>query len=61
MFVRPKITHFRHSRVGGNPIKWLIRLDSRLRGNDSFRWLSDLSVLISASCKGLFKFRFIAS
>ena len=24
----------RHSREGGSPVKWLIKMDSRLRGND---------------------------
>ncbi len=30
----PKTYQSRHSRVGGNPVSLLIRLDSRLRGND---------------------------
>ena len=30
----PKNHQLRHSRVGGNPVNLLIRLDSRLRGND---------------------------
>ena len=49
----PKPWHYRHSRAGGNPVKYLIRLDSRLRGNDRtlvFLYKTELNL---ASCKGL--------
>ena len=35
MLFNPKTYQPRHSRAGGNPVRLLIRLDSRLRENDN--------------------------
>jgi hypothetical protein len=32
--INPKNPQIRHPRVGGDPVKWLIKIDSRLRWND---------------------------
>ena len=32
--INPKNSQIRHPRVGGDPVKWLIKMDSRLRWND---------------------------
>jgi len=46
----PKTHQHRHSRIGGNPVKLLIRLDSRLRENDD-NWRFYIKLLISLHAK----------
>ena len=52
MLFNLKISQFRHSRVGGNPVKLATGIDSRLRGNDGC-WVFLLIIgRFIGSCKG---------